>query len=70
MNKLRFQKPISHKSYGWYVCTLGGKIQYIHTNHTLHDSTDNGKISTGYFATEQDAMDALVNYLRNHIGDS
>ena len=64
---LRFQPPQKHKKHGWYVCTMGANTLYIHSDMELRDSTANGTNYTGYYETEQAAMDALVNYVKNHL---
>lgn len=71
MNKLRFQSAQHHPQHGWYVCTLGAKTQYLHSDMSLHDSTHNThNVYSGYYKSEREANDALANYIRNHIGDS
>lgn len=64
---IRFKPPMQHKTSGWYICTLGQNTQYLHSDMVLRDSTANSQEYTGYFTTQQDAMDALVNYVRNHL---
>lgn len=67
---IRFQSPRQHKAHGWYVCTLGKDTMYLHNDmelrastHKFHDTT----IYSGYYKTEQEAMDMLVEYIANHL---
>jgi len=46
---------------------MGGETMYLHTDNELRGSTQHGGYSTGYFNTKQKAMDAVVNYIRNHL---
>ncbi len=65
---IRFQAPAEHPTWGWYVCTLGAKTQYLHSDMELHSSTHNNHNKySGYYETEQEAMDTLVEYLSNHL---
>ena len=64
---IRFQLPRQHKKHGWYVCTLGADTMYLHSDMELHASTASGRHYTGYYKTEQEAMDTLVEYIANHL---
>lgn len=66
--KIRFQSPKKHATHGWFVCTLGAQTKYLHSDMELRDSTHNEHNNySGYYKTEQEAMDTLVEFITNYL---
>lgn len=55
-------KDVEVNQYGWYIQSNTNWRYYLHNDGEMHDGTDKDNKWSGYFKTEQEALDAKSKY--------
>lgn len=56
---------VESSNYGWYVQSDLQPCYYLHTDGEMHNGTEYAGEWTGYFKTEQQAIEAKAKYESN-----